>query len=141
MKLVPFVISTPYKVPMFEHEVSLYRIAILLDNGKSIWEEDSRPISDITSSCLGQNEITPFPESNWKTMHDVVYIPVDNKSTQIQQFVSYEEGYNQEGLIWRTFYYFYDTKQEKSFLDSWNYPTGIEKILNNALKVWHVLKV
>ena len=126
---------------MFEHEVSLYRIAILLDNGKSIWDEEPLHINDITVSCLGQNEIIPFPESNWKTIQDIVYIPIDNKATQIQQFVSYEEGYIQEGLVWRTFYYFYDTKQEKSFLDSWNYPSGIEKVLNNALKVWHVLKV
>ena len=138
MKLLPFLVSAPYNVKMLEHNVSVYRIAFLLDSAKNIWDESEVEINSVEKSCLAPNEITPFKKKSWKTIDDILYIPINNQVTQIQNFVLYEEEPKHEGLIWRTFYYFLDTDHNKSFLDKWNYPGEYENMLSNALKVWSV---
>lgn len=137
MNLLPFLVSTPYNIKILEHNISIYRIALLLDSGKNIWNQDIE-INNIEKLCLTPNEIVPFKKKSWKTIDNILYIPINNKSTQIQNFVAYEDEPENDGLIWKTFYYFFDVDQNKSFLDKWNYPNEYENILSNALKVWSV---
>lgn len=133
MKLLPFIVSKPYKNKILDHDIEVYRIAFLLDNGTDIWDEPD------AASQLEINEIYPY--SQWKDIDSITYVPVNNEKTQIQNFVLYEEDPNQGGLVWRTFFYFLDTTTEKSFLDSWKYPANFETLLNNALKVWNDINI
>ena len=144
-RILPFMVSKPYSVKMFNSNINIYRIALLLDNGTTVWTEAANTDTMIQTHYLVPNDIISFPLTKWK--HDsssssLIYIPVDSSKTNIKDFLQYEETNNveeQAGLLWRTFYYFHDPVTDKNFLESWNYPKEFILYLDNALKVWNVI--
>ena len=138
-------VSKPYSVKMFNSNINIYRIALLLDNGTTVWTEEANTDVAIQKIHLVPNDIVSFPLTKWK--HDsssssLIYIPIDPSKTNIKDFLQYEETNNieeQAGLLWRTFYYLHEPITDKNFLESWNYPKELIPYLDNALKVWNVI--
>ena len=141
--ILPFMVSKPYSIKMFNSNINIYRIALLLENGKTIWTEAANTDVAIQKNHLVPNDIISFPLTKWK--HDssgLLYIPVDPSKTNIKDFLHYEETNTVEeqcGILWRTFYYIHDPITGKNFLESWNYPKEFIPYLDNALKVWNVI--
>ena len=144
-RILPFMVSKPYSVKMFNSNINIYRIALLLDNGTTVWTEEANTDMAIQKIHLVPNDIVSFPLTKWK--HDsssLIYIPVDPSKTNIKDFLQYEETNNieeQAGLLWRTFYYLHEPITDKNFLESWNYPKELIPYLDNALKVWNVINI
>jgi len=141
-RFIPFMVSKPYSVRMFDNNINIYRIALLLDNGTSVWAEDAKTNVIIQENHLIPNDIISFPITKWQNEGELTYIPVDSSKTNIKDFLQYEETQQvgtDAGLLWRTFYYFHEPITNKNFLESWNYPKEFMPYLDNALKVWNVI--
>uniref|UniRef100_A0A6C0IA60 Uncharacterized protein n=1 Tax=viral metagenome TaxID=1070528 RepID=A0A6C0IA60_9ZZZZ len=141
-RFIPFMVSKPYSVRMFDNNINIYRIALLLDNGTSVWTEDTKTDRLIQENHLIPNDIISFPLIKWQNTEGLTYIPVDPTRTNIKDFLQYEETQqvsSDAGLLWRTFYYFHEPIANKNFLESWNYPKEFIPYLDNALKVWNVI--
>ena len=143
-RFIPFMVSKPYNIRMFDNNINIYRIALLLDNGTNIWAEDTKTDKLIQENHLIPNDIISFPITKWQNVEGLTYIPVDSSKTNIKDFLQYEETHHvgtDAGLLWRTFYYFHEPITNKNFLESWNYPKEFIPYLDNALKIWNVINI
>jgi hypothetical protein len=140
MRLLPFVVSKPYEVSILTHTLKIYRIAFLLEQGTNIWMEDTGNTKDIRTNFLEPNDIFAHNDKFWSMADDIHLIPIDSQKTKLSEFMFYDDG-TSEGLVWRSFYYIYNTEQDKSFLDDWKYPENISRHFDEALKVWRVINI
>lgn len=138
--ILPFMVSKSYNISMFNHDLKLYRIAILLDNGETLLNDVIQK-KDITKKLLEPNDIIPLSVKTWEKENDILYIPINSKKTNLDEFVLYDGQTELNGLVWRVFYYLADPLEKKSFLDSWNYPNKFEIYLTTALKVWNNINI
>jgi len=138
--LLPFVVSKPYILEVLGHNLSICRIAFLLEGGENIWREDTLHPQQI----LEQNDI--FCKGEPKNIDEITLLPVDPLKTKLSDFLFYDEqslplGSDSETLMWRSFFYFQESDMKKNFIDSWKYPQSISKYIDEALKVWNDINI